>query len=293
MPLHLAILGDVHRCFDARDVELLDAQGYDAALFVGDLAGYRQRGGLVVAKHIARLRTPALVMPGNHDGPTLLHLAAEVFGWRRLAPLLGGRMHVRVEQLKRALGPVPLVGYSLHEVGRGAQRLSVVAARPHSMGGHQFPFAKHMARHHRVRSHEESARRLCELVDRAPHPQLVFLAHNGPTGLGDGPDAPFGRDFPSPFEGAPQDWGDADLEAAVTHARATGKQVAAVVAGHMHHAVRGGGRRPMAVQRDGTLYVNAARVPRIREREGVRSRHHVRLEWDAHGARATEVWLEG
>jgi hypothetical protein len=59
----------------------------------------------------------------------------------------------------------------------------------------------------------------------------------------------------------------------------------------MHHHVKGGGSRPMAVERDGVTYVNAARVPRIFERDGRTLRHHVCLEIDGDRASATEVLL--
>ena len=57
----------------------------------------------------------------------------------------------------------------------------------------------------------------------------------------------------------------------------------AVVAGHMHHRLKGGGERRWLVERAGVLYVNAARVPRI---DGDGRRYHVRLETDGETARA-------
>jgi uncharacterized protein (TIGR04168 family) len=290
--VRIAVLGDVHTCFDDRDAELLDAAAYDLVLFVGDLAGYRQREGLAVARSIARLRTPTLVLPGNHDGPHLLHLAAEVFGWERLAPRLGGFMRARLDRLRRALGPARLVGYSLHPVGAGDDAFTLIAARPHAMGGPRLAFTKHMRRAHGVATLADSERRLCALVDEAPHDRILFLAHNGPRGLGDTPDAIYGRDFRSPWPDDPRDWGDPDLTGAVRHAQARGKRVLATVAGHMHHSVKGGDRRPMTVERDGVLHVNAARVPRIFERDGRTMRHHVRLEVDDDGIRAEEALVE-
>ncbi|MFW6051055.1 MAG: metallophosphoesterase [Myxococcota bacterium] len=287
MAVRIAVIGDVHRRFDDRDVAWLDASDYDLILFVGDLAGYRQREGLQVARIIARLRKPALVLPGNHDGPHLLQLAAEVFGWG-LAPHLGGRMHRRVARLERALAPVPLAGYSLHPRSVGGLDFTVLAARPHSFGGPGWPLGKYMRRRFGVRSMQDSADKLRALVDQAPHERLVLLAHNGPAGLGSTRDAIFGCDF-RPEEG---DWGDSDLQAAIDHARKRGKRVLAVAAGHMHHAVKGGGRRPTTAERDGTLHVNAARVPRIFRREGRVLRHHVRLELHEDHARAEERLVE-
>ena len=118
MTLRLAIIGDVHLRFDSTDVRQLDAAGYDAVLFVGDLAGYDQRGGRRVARAIATLRTPAFVLPGNHDGPHLLQLASEVFpALSGLRPLLGGRQGARCAALDAALGDARLVAYELLSVG--------------------------------------------------------------------------------------------------------------------------------------------------------------------------------
>lgn len=286
-PTRIAAIGDVHRLFDARDAEQLHALGYDLILFVGDLAGYRGREALAVARHIARLETPALVIPGNHDGTHLLHLAAEVFDWRPLRDRLGGRQHRRVARLERALGRATLAGYSLHPLD--AHELTVVAARPHSMGGPRLAFSKHLARAHGVRSMNDSAAKLRRLVDEAPHRRLIFLAHNGPTGLGNRRDDIWGCDF-RPAEG---DFGDPDLRSAVDHAEQIGKRVLAVVAGHMHHHLRGGGKRRTELRRDGTLYVNAARVPRIERRGGTERRHHLSIVVDGDLATAEAVSLEG
>jgi len=78
----------------------------------------------------------------------------------------------------------------------------------------------------------------------------------------------------------------------VRYARARGKNVRAVIAGHMHHHLKGGGQRRWRVERDGTLYLNAARVPRIFPRGGRTLRHHVELVLDADRVMAREVLLE-
>ena len=53
--------------------------------------------------------------------------------------------------------------------------------------------------------------------------------------------------------------------------------VLAVVAGHMHHRLRGGGARRWKAEQDGVLFLNAARVPRVFHHEGRQVRHHLRL----------------
>ena len=116
----------------------------------------------------------------------------------------------------------------------------------------------------------------------------VSIGRPGPTGLGARRDDLWGCDFRA-SEG---DFGDPDLDRAIEHAReGSCGRVRAVVAGHMHHALRGGGTRAWRLEREGVLYVNAARVPRIFERDGGTSRHHVELVIEGGGARASEVVL--
>ena len=280
--MRLAIVGDVHELWDAEDAPLLDAEGYDAVLFVGDLAGYTVRGGLATARRIAALRTPAYCLPGNHDAVHALQLGAEIFPrWAPLRRVLGRRMPGRVEALREALGPVRLTGYALHDLGA----FTLLAARPHSCGGPRLAYARYLRRAFGVEDMAGSAAKLRALVDRAPAERpLVVLAHDGPTGLGAERDAPCGRDF-HPDGG---DWGAPDLRAALDHAAATGKRVAAVCFGHMHHGLRGqGGDRRWQAREGPTLFVNAARVPR----HGRRGRHHVALELEGGAARVEPRWL--
>ena len=114
---------------------------------------------------------------------------------------------------------------------------------------------------------------------------MIFLAHNGPTGLGTSRSDLWGCDFRRE-EG---DFGDEDLALAITYARELGKRVLAVVAGHMHHRLRGGGKRRWYERKDGILYVNAARVPRIFEELGHAYHHHVDLTIDGDEVEAIEV----
>jgi uncharacterized protein (TIGR04168 family) len=285
--VRIAVIGDVHLVWDERDVRQLEAAGYDLVLFVGDLAGYGADGALRVARSIATLRTPALVMPGNHDAVTVPQLAAEVFrapDALRSALALG--MPARVQALARALGPVPLCGYSLHPFQRHG--VTVLAARPHSLGGPRLGFRRYLAHRFGVRSFADSAARLCALIDAIPDGQrVIVLAHAGPSGLGATREAIYGCDF-RPEQG---DWGDTDLAEALAHARAAGKQVVAVVAGHMHHRLRGGGERQWHLTRDGIEHVNAARVPRARRTASGSERHHVRLSLAPDGVRVDPVWM--
>jgi uncharacterized protein (TIGR04168 family) len=287
--MRIAVVGDVHLCWDDRDVELIDRAGYDLVLFVGDLAGYGPAGALEVARSIAKLRTAALVLPGNHDAVTLPQLAAEVFrAPNALRSALALGMARRVAALARALEPVPLGGYSLHRFERAG--LHVVAARPHSIGGPRLGFRRYLASAFGVRTLTDSAARLCALFDAIPEQEpIVVLAHCGPTGLGDRRTDIYGCDF-RPEQG---DWGDEDLRLALLHARATHKRVLCIASGHMHHHVRGGGQRRWHVERDDVHYVNAARVPRSKRRAPSARRHHVSLTLEGGALAVREVWLDG
>src|SRR5699024_7399208 len=152
-------------------------------------------------------------------------------------------------------------------------------------GSNRFYYRRYLKRHFGVGDFAASAARLKALVDAAPA-RLVVLAHNGPAGLGASPDAPFGCDF-DPKLG---DFGDPDLRAAVDHARASGREVLAVVAGHMHHRnAKTRAERETWAHDGATLYINAARVPRMR-RDGSH-RHHIALHINAAGLRAEALFV--
>jgi hypothetical protein len=286
--VRIAVVGDIHLLWDERDTQALDDCGYDLVLFVGDLAGFGLDGALRVAHDISPLKTPALVFPGNHDAVTAPQLAAEVL--MRTPDLareaLALHMTARVQALANALSPVPLCGYSLHPFE--AHGLTVLAARPHSLGGPRLAFRRYLASRFNVRRMTDSVDRLCALFDAVPeNQQILVLAHNGPSGLGSSRHAIFGCDF----RAGDGDWGDPDLGEALQYARDAGKRVLGVVAGHMHHAVRGGGERAWLVERHGLVHVNAARVPRYRAGAHSEERHHVRLTLENGRVSVEPVWL--
>lgn len=291
--IRIGIIGDIHGSFDEADVEQLDGAGYDLLMFVGDLeplvALRGLRSGLEVAALMAELTTPALFVPGNHDTTTMAQLAAEVTGSPLLAGLTSLGHDRRADRLTQALGPVRLCAWELipFELGGPGGRFDVITGRPYSMGGPRMSFTPLLRSRYGVPSLATSTHRLVERIDRTTAESLIFLAHNGPTGLGEHPDDLWGRDF----GGQEGDWGDPDLGRAIDHARRQGKHVAAVIAGHMHHELRGGGQRHWRLERDGTLYINAAKVPRHEEREGRTFRHHLRLSWNGKKATIEEVAL--
>lgn len=281
----IGVIGDLHSAWDDADVAYFNKSPYALLLFTGDLGASTREDGARIAKTISRLERDTLVMPGNNDAPQHSALAAE------LAYRQGAKALLRSAADSRA-AEVKLCGYSSHAFSVGGRELTVVAGRPFSMGGPELTFADQLAREHDVTSLEQSATRIAELIERAPTRDVIVLSHNGPRGLGDAANSLWGRDFAKPS----MDWGDPDLALALERARASGKhRVRAVIAGHMHTPIRNGGERTSEARRDGTLYLNPARVPRIYERaDGYEVRHHVELTLGDDAVHAThhEVALE-
>lgn len=280
--MKLAVIGDVHHAFNEVDTAYFNASDHDALLFTGDIYNYSMQRGLRAAAELAELEKPALLIPGNHDAIHPAQLAAEITrrtSLIRLASLGHGR---RVQDLREAVGGVQVGGYSVHRLKEG---LDVITARPHSMGGSSMSFAPHLADAYGVQTLEDSVAKLKRCVDESDAASVIFLAHNGPTGLGEKRNDLWGCDFRRD-EG---DFGDSDLRLAIDYALRRRKRVLAVIAGHMHHRIRGGGRRKWYERRDGVLYVNAARVPRIFEERGGIFHHHVDLIIEGDSADAVEV----
>lgn len=278
--MRIAVIGDVHEYWDETDNRYFNAADVDCVLFVGDLA--RVAGGTEVARQLSALRRRTVVIPGNHDACVPLQLFAEM-AHRPAARRLSRGHEQRIQSIDDALGDAELGGYRLHHF----PELDIVTARPHAMGGDRLYFADYLARRFDVHSMAQSAARLRRLVDQAGD-TLLFLAHNGPSGLGDAAQAIWGCDF-NPELG---DFGDPDLRDAVDYALSTGRQVRAVVAGHMHHRTVQG-MRTWWRRVDNVLYVNAACVPRITEETGSgRRRHHVRLDIDGDDISLCEVWVD-
>ena len=278
--MKLAVIGDVHSAFDQRDVDYFNGSAYDAILCVGDLPGLRHSRAYDVAALMAKVTKPFYLIPGNHDATTLNQLLAELGGLTPLMALGGRSQPQRVSRLGQAMGPGSVVGYSWHALG---QNMGLIAARPHAMGK-TLSFQSYLSKAFGITTMEESAARLIEVIQECPFNRLVFLAHNGPTGLGSDPTDIWGCDFKS--DGG--DWGDPDLEQAIAWAKSNGREVVCVLAGHMHQHTKQGERRSWRILRDGVWYVNAARVPRIFKRDGQRFHHHVSVISDGESVQVEE-----
>jgi uncharacterized protein (TIGR04168 family) len=279
----LALVGDLHSWWRDADTEYFNDSAYELLLFTGDLGSSGPQNGVAVARSLARLARPTLVMMGNNDAAEYSRITAELCyrrGRERLLldrpSMLPGEMAVRA------------CGLSSHRFRVAGLDLTVIAGRPFAMGNSELSFPEALRATYGVKAANDCTEQLKALVDGAETEHLVFLAHNGPSGCGAEPDAPWGRDF-HPDAG---DWGDSDLAEAVTHARASGRRVLAVVAGHMHWSLKTGGKRRWLVEQDGTLYINAARVPRIVRRQDQLIYHHISLRLTRSHAEAAPVRVE-
>jgi len=284
----IGVIGDVHLFWDDEDVAFFNRGGYDLLLFVGDLAAYTQVRGQRVARSLRKLRVPAMCIPGNHDGLHAFQLGAEIAPRaHRLRNTFCMGQARRCQRLGAALGDIELVAYSKRRLAPAGIPLNIVVGRPHSIGGRRLACLRYLAEAYGVDSMDSSIARLKSLIDACDDAPILFLAHNGPSGLGDRADSIWGCDFRRREE----DWGDQDLEAAVSYANSNGRKVLATVAGHMHRKTKSGKRRPAQVEKDGVLYVNAAEVPRHRRVNGGKRRHHVRLTVTEGGVTAQDHWV--
>ena len=281
----VAVVGDLHSAWEVEDIGYFQRTEYPLLLVTGDLGHAGSSDGRRIARTLAQLTPEVLVMPGNNDAADYPHIRAELTYRRARADLLADAV-AEGHSIPPSRESAQLCGYSLHAIELNGFALTVVAGRPFSMGGPELAFSQALARVHDVHSMRDSIERLCTLVDETSTQHVVFLAHNGPTGLGSEPEDIWGRDF-HPDAG---DWGDPDLRAAIEHAVQRGRKVLAVIAGHMHWAVSGRQdlQRRWQLRKDGILYVNAARVPRVFAQGEQSVRHHIHLELGPSGASAEE-----
>jgi len=281
----IALIGDLHASWDHEDSAYFSRSDYEKIVITGDLGNSGTQNGISVARALARIERDTLVMLGNNDAEDYASVIAELNYQAGRARLFHGLEGARISS---DIQRVQACGYSKHRMQVGTLDLTLIAARPFAMGNSQLSFPAALADAFQISSLEESAARLCALVDQSETEHLVFLAHNGPTGLGELPSSPFGRDF-HPDAG---DWGDQDLAQAILHALSRRHRVLAVIAGHMHWRLKSGGMRRWCLERDGVLYINAACVPRHDRTHGRLRRHHLALTLTHAAASVEEVWVD-
>ena len=247
--LRIAIIGDVHDQWDEQDAAMLHSLHADLVLFVGDFGNE----AVEVVRSIASLDLPKAAICGNHDA----WYTATPWGQRKCP--YDRAIEDRVQMQLDLLGEAH-VGYGKLEFP--LLGLTVVGGRPFSWGGAEWRTKTFYRERFGIHNFEESAARLIQAVDEAAHETIIFIGHCGPTGLGDRPESPCGKDW-QPIGG---DFGDPDLTIAIAHAQKLGKSVPLVTFGHMHHSLRHRKdiqRERLNIDAHRTVYLNAACVPRI------------------------------
>ena len=244
----IAVVGDVHNQWDDLDKTALHHLGVDLVLFVGDFGNE----AVEVVRQIAEVDIPKAVILGNHDA------WYSASSWGRSKAPYDQSQEDRVQQQLDLLGKTH-VGFSHLDFAECG--LSVVGSRPFSWGGSTWRNAGFYSDRYKVNNFAESSQRIIDSAREAAHDTIILIGHNGPYGLGDKPESICGRDWKP--EGG--DYGDPDLQSAISSIKESNKSIPLVTFGHMHHELKypRGERRKIIDVRDDTVYLNAACVPRI------------------------------
>ncbi len=235
----ILVLGDLHGQYDEVDARFIEKRSPLLTVFVGDLGDEDPE----IASKVCELRTPQVVILGNHDA------------WRSF------REKKPTKELHETLARVgnKHLAYRRHELPEIG--MTMVGARPFSWGGLSLRSPELYKELFGIENHEESAERIVEVAEEADTKRIILVAHNGPMGLGDRSGDIVGKDFGKPGG----DWGDLDLQLALRQLEDLGFEVPIVIFGHMHHRLLfpRGSTRERCVVRGNTVFFNSARVPRI------------------------------
>lgn len=275
----IAVIGDVHDQWDEQDHLALKHLEIDLALFVGDFGNESVK----IVRQIASLDIPKAVILGNHD----CWYTASPWG-RKKAPYDPSKED-RVQQQLDLLGAAH-VGYGRLDLPQF--NLSVIGSRPFSWGGSEWKNAEFYRDRYNIANFTESAICIVEAAQSSPYDNLICIGHNGPYGLGDRPEATCGKDW-HPIGG---DHGDPDFTEAIDKIMALGKSIPLVTFGHMHHNLRHRKDRLRTIintDETGTVYLNAARVPRIVKQAGKTLRNFSLVTFEANlVSKISLVWLD-
>jgi uncharacterized protein (TIGR04168 family) len=275
--LKIAVVGDVHDQWEEEDGITLHNLSVDLVLFVGDFGNE----SVEVVRAIASLDIPKAVVLGNHDA---WYSATD---WGRKKCPYDRTKEDWVQKQLDLLGETH-VGYG--KLDFPTLNLTVVGGRPFSWGGPEWKYADFYQQRYGVSSFEDSTAHIVAAAKSAAYQRIIFMGHNGPTGLGERPEDPCGKDW-HPIGG---DFGDPDLAEAISYTITTGKTIPLVTFGHMHHSLRHTKvlRKRIFTSPEGIIYLNAASVPRIVENRGEKHRNFsiVLLEGDV-VTQASLVWV--
>ncbi len=252
----IAVVGDIHDLWELEDNAALKHLGVDLALFVGDYGNE----AVEVVRRIAAVDVPKAAIMGNHDayysaskkGLQNCPYDREKEDWVQLQMDLLGKAHI---------------GFGKREFPQFG--LTVVGGRPFSWGGSKWRYRKFYRDRFDVSSFNESLDLILAAADEAEHSTVIFVGHVGPYGLGDQPEDPCGKDWGK--NGGGGDYGDPDFAEAIALTQDSGKRVPLVAFGHMHHKLKNNSdqlRTRVTTDPKGTIYFNAANVPRIETAPG-------------------------
>ena len=253
----IAVVGDIHDLWELKDNDALNHLEVDLAVFVGDYGNE----AVEVVRRIAAVDLPKVAVMGNHDA----YYSASNKGIKN-CPY--DRTREDWVQLQMDLLGEAHIGFSRKEFPQFG--LTIVGGRPFSWGGSKWRHKKFYRDRFDVRGFEESFDLILAAADEAEHNTLIFVGHVGPYGLGDQADDPCGKDWGK----SSADYGDPDFAKAIALTQQSGKRVPLVTFGHMHHQLKDTNqtRKRVATDANGTLYFNAANVPRIEETNSGRRR---------------------
>jgi uncharacterized protein (TIGR04168 family) len=249
----IAVVGDVHEQWQQQDEDALIALAVDLVLFVGDFGNE----SVEIVRKISKLSLNKAVVLGNHDA----WYTASDWG-RKNRPYDPNSDHWFYKQLE-LLGESH-IGYSSLEFS--SMDLAVVGSRPFSWGGTEWKNADFFRDLYQVHNFQQSTEKIVSAARKTSCENVIFLAHNGPYGLGDHPYSICGKDWGH----GGGDHGDPDLSESIKII-CQEKKVPLVVFGHMHHSLRYTNeytRQKVITDAQGIIYLNAASVPRIIERKG-------------------------
>lgn len=249
--LLIAVIGDVHDRWSEQDNLALEYLGVDLALFVGDFGNE----SVEIVRTVANLKLPKAVILGNHDA------WYTTSPWGQKNAPYDRTKEDRVQQQLDILGETH-VGYGKLDLPE--YNLSVVGGRPFSWGGSEWKNNNFYRDRYQVNSFSDSTAKILSVVETTLCENLIFIGHNGPFGLGDRPEDICGQDW-GDLGG---DHGDPDFAEAIEKSFSYGKSIPLVTFGHMHHSLRHRKdclRTIVKTNTEGTIYLNAASVPRIKQ----------------------------
>lgn len=286
----IVCVGDIHGQWDENDEMALRALEPDLALFVGDYGNEDVEIAKRVADFAAHSDFNVATVFGNHDAFFTASTKR-----RYNSPYRNDSVCRVATQIKLlAKYDVSYRSAAFDNLG-----LSVCGGRSFSSGGPLWRHGQFYREFFGIYDLTQSSEKLSEAVLNAEFNTVIFLSHSGPTGLGDRPEDPCGKDWGTNPGG---DFGDADLRIAIEDARRSGKRVPLIVFGHMHKVLQGnrGDRVMVKCETDGvsggrTVMLNSAVVPRHRRGQKADGKlHHFQIVYMRTGGdveSVEEAWV--